>query len=462
MNDAYLRELQSRLTDLQRQEAELISVYTEKHEKVKRVRSQIAPLQAEFNRERKAILARINNDYNSARRRETLLQNDYAKQTGIVTEQASKSIEYNILKRDVDSNRQLYENMLQQLKESTVASAIRASNVRIVDPAKIPRGPYAPSLTANAALGLLFGLVMGAGVVVMRERADRTLQEPGDAQFWTHLPELGVIPSAALEDSTRVYGQELSDSTFAGIDLPQRNVVGKLQRPVEMMSWWNKPSLVAEAFRTVLTSILFTGENGSSPRVLVLTSAGPGDGKTTAVSNLAVALAEIRRRVLVIDADLRRPRLHDIFQVPNDRGLSTLLREETINSWDLDSVIHETVVPGLHVLPSGPPTAAAATLLYSPNMAGLLNKFKNEYDLVLVDTPPMLQMTDARIVGRLADAVVFVARAGQTTRDAAIAAQQRFAEDRIRMIGIILNDWNPRHSHTGYYGYHKSNYVSSN
>ena len=171
-----------------------------------------------------------------------------------------------------------------------------------------------------------------------------------------------------------------------------------------------------------------------------------GDGKSTVVSNLGIALAEIGRKVLVIDADLRRPRQHKIFDVPNDAGLSNLLKsqEQQPDAWA--RLVQDTRIPGLWVLPSGPATQAAANLLYSPRLTELLSKAKREYDMVLIDTPPMLQMTDARVLGRMVDAVIMVARAEQTTRDALVAATKRFGEDRIRVLGTILNDWNPKRS----------------
>jgi succinoglycan biosynthesis transport protein ExoP len=301
----------------------------------------------------------------------------------------------------------------------------------------------------------------------MQERADHTLREPGDAQFWTNLPELGVIPAASAEASKRVYyarrkALPAGDSSGGEIALALgcRTTPGSM---VELMSWSNKPSMLAEAFRAVLTSIMFSGENGVRPRLLVLTSGSPREGKTTVVSNLAIALAEVRQRVLVIDADLRKPRMHELFDLSNDRGLSTLLSEEgPLNgslSSALEGMVQETSVPNLHVLPSGPSTYAAANLLYSPVLKELLAHFKNDFDMVLIDTPPMLSMSDARVAGRLADAVIFVARAGQTTRDAVVAAHQRFAEDRIPVLGTILNDWDPRRAPNGYYGYHQGSYY---
>jgi receptor protein-tyrosine kinase len=225
----------------------------------------------------------------------------------------------------------------------------------------------------------------------------------------------------------------------------------------EMVTWQQKPSIVSEAFRGVLTSILFSG-NGHRPRVLVFSSASPGEGKTTVVSNLGIALAEIETRVLVIDSDLRCPRLHQVFDLPNDRGLSTLLQKSLREGVVPESVIQKTNIPGLDVLTGGPTSHAAANLLHSPYLADILNQFRGQYGMILIDTPPMLHITDARVIGRLADAVVLVARAQQTTRDELVAAKKRFAEDHTRIMGTIFNDWDPKHSPYGLYSKGKSYY----
>ena len=166
--------------------------------------------------------------------------------------------------------------------------------------------------------------------------------------------------------------------------------------------------------------------------------------------------------MLLIDADMRRPRLHEIFKTPNDRGLSDLLQEREVTKESLKGLISETSIQGLFLLPSGPPTSSAANLLHSRNMALLLRQLEKEFDMILIDTPPMLQMPDARVLGRLADGVILVIRAGQTTRDAALAARQRFADDRTRVLGTILNDWNPKSSPNGRYGYYNAYYKGEN
>jgi capsular exopolysaccharide synthesis family protein len=412
-------------------------------------------LQQALERERTDILDRIHHDFESAQRREQLLLADYANQSHIVTDQAEKTIQYNILKREVDSNRQIYESMLQQVKQASVASAMRASNVRIVDPAKTPIRPYSPDFLLNSGLGLISGLLIGIVLVITRERSNKTIQQPGDLQFWLNIPELGVIPSATLETRRRIsYAKPKAINGANENSTTGNKPVSSRIQDVALATHTSKPSLIAESFRAVLTSILFSGENGSRPRILVLTSASPVEGKTTLVSNLGIAMAEIGRKVLIIDADLRRPRMHDLFELPNDRGMSTLLKERAVTEEALNEILCETSIPGLFVLPAGPSTHAAANLLYSSIFPDILKLLRKQFDTILIDTPPMLQMTDARVIGRLADAVVIVTRAGKTTREAAIAAYQRFAEDKTRVLGTILNDWNPKLAPNGYYGYY--------
>ena len=449
LNDQSLRNLQSKLTDLRRQEAELITIYTPKQENVRMVEAQIKALQAEFEKERAAIIARIRNDYAAAQGREKLLAADYAAQSQVVIEQAGKSIQYNILKREVDSNQQLYESMLQQVKEAGIASAIRASNIRVVDPAQIPPEPYSPNLPLNCALGLMAGTVLGAGFALVRERGDRSLQFPGETPRWTKLPELGVIPSARLDAPPTLSAYERL------VPRPGASQVGSRPlRQMNLIAATSKSGIAAEAFRTVLASILFIGENGNRPRVLAFTSDGPADGKTTTVSNLAIVAAELERKVLIIDADLRRPRMHKLFDVENEFGLGDLLQLDGLDEGALSSVIHETFASNVYLLPSGPALASASHLLYSPNFPALLARLKKQFDLVLIDTPPVLQVTDARIIGRHVDSVVLVTRAGNTTRDAIVAVKQRFSEDGTRVLGTILNDWNPDHSPNGRHGYY--------
>jgi capsular exopolysaccharide synthesis family protein len=454
LNDTTLRNYQEKITNLRQQAAELSGTYTSTNSRVKKVEAQTAEVEAAFQRVRDLILKRIQNDYEEAVRREKLLAADYANQSRLLSEENGRSIQYNILKREVDSNRQIYDAMLAKVKEASVASAMQASNVRIADPAKVPPRPYKPRLTIDTAVGLIAGIFVGVPFILLRERADRTIQQPGDTPFHLGVPELGVIPADDTMGRHPFYsfrrparGEGASESPVSpgalvasnehGLPVPARS------NRVELVTWERRWSMAAESFRALLTSILFCGQNGDRPKVLVLTSSNHAEGKTTVACNLAIALSQIQQRVLLIDADLRKPRVHDIFNLPNERGLRDLLQQRPLTKSVLDGLPQPTAIPGLFALTSGRVAAGAEVLLYSANLADLLAKFKAEFDMVLVDSPPMLQMSDARVVGRVADAVVLVARAGTTTRDAAIAAHQRFVEDQTRVLGTILNNWNP-------------------
>ncbi len=476
LNDTTLREYSSKLTELRRQLAELKATYTASYPKVQKLEPQLATIEAAYQRERAAILKRIKNEFDEAARREKLLAADYTQQTSLVRDEGEKGIQYGIYKREVDSNRTLYEAMLSKVKEASIAGAIRASNVRIVDPAKPARRPSRPVLPLNAALGLLAGVFAGVGFVVTTDKANKTLRDPGDAQFYLNLPELGVIPSdkvmgsgkASKKVKAAIHNERLLSGGAAAAELAER---------VELVVHQKKPSMMAESFRAALTSILFAGQNGAAfggaerPKALVFTSAGPGEGKSTVVSNMATALAEINQRVLLIDADTRKPRQHAIFGVSNDKGLTTLLLDpagfsnkagaaQDLDSGALREMVQESQVPGVWVLPAGPGVASATNLLYGSGMVQLLEVLREEYDVILIDTPPMLQIPDARILGRMAGGVILVLRAGKTTRDAAKAMRNQLQQDGTKIMGTILNDWNPKASPGGYYGYAGGYYKS--
>ncbi len=462
LNDDGLRDASTKINDLKGRLADASTVFAPESSKIQRMQAELAALRASFESETTDIIKRIENDYTEAIRKERLLAVAYDAQVHEVTGQDEKAIQYNILKRDVDSNRALYDTMLQQMKQASISSAIRAGNVRVVDPAQVPDLPVSPNFKVNSAMGLVLGLLASMAIVTMREQADRTLQQPGDIKLWTELSELGVIPNAAIgsRGAGYQYGSPAAGSK-GHKKLPRKNSSLSLPKPAELLLAQQGSSISAEAFRSALTSILFISEEKNRPRVLVFTSANAADGKTTVVSNIAIAAAEIRMKVLLIDADIRRPRLHEVFEVNNNQGLVDLLTDELPEEY-LDHVIRSTDVKNLSILPAGSPTHAASHLLYSPAWGALLFRLRKEYDMILIDTPPMLQMTDARVAARSADAVVLIARSNLTTRDAMIAARDRLAEDRIPVLGTILNDWNPKQSPNGYYGYYRNNYYHAN
>jgi capsular exopolysaccharide synthesis family protein len=485
LDNLALRGYQQQLTDLLRQAAELAATYTPEHSKRKRIQAQIVEIEGAIERERGRAIRRIHNEYETALRRENLLRADYQRQSAFVSEQGRKAIQYNILKGEVATTRQLYDSLLQKVKEAGVASAISASNVRLVDPAQPPRRAHRPRHLVNAAIGLLLGLFGGALFVLVGEQVDRTIKQPGDSMLYMSLPELGIIPSlnrvegggraaarrkqlsAGTAARTAAAGIAAAETAATGIAATGTSAEGAAAAAnptgwsataaaaggaLELVAWRDKPSLCAESFRATLTSILFAGGRGQRPRVLVVTSPNPGEGKTTVISNLAVSLAEINRRVLLIDADLRRPRVHQVFGMANEFGLSDLLAaRDPIDQIPLKASTLESGVPGLYVLPSGSRTHTISSLLHSPRMGELIERALRVFDTILIDTPPVKQIADARVLGRISDGVVLVLRAGQTTRGTAKAAADRFADDGIRVLGTVLNAWDPASNGSGYY-----------
>jgi capsular exopolysaccharide synthesis family protein len=457
LDDKTLGEYQVKLTDLRRQLAELSSFLTPAHPLEQKLVAQIAALETALEKERNNVVQRIRNEFESAQRRENLLARNYASQARLVSEQADKVAHYNILKRDVDTNRQLYDSLLRNVQQAGMTSALRASNIRVVDPAKPPTRPYKPSLVLNSALGLLAGAFFGFVFVVMRERADRSIQAPGEAALYLEVPELGVIPSADAERS-RCFAYYHNGKVIE--DKEAEN--GKRSRQVELVTWQRKPSVLAESFRDTVTSILYSRENGARPRIIVLTSASPQEGKTTVASNLALALAEIGWPILLVDGDLRKGRLHEIFEVSNAWGLSDLLAGKGL-PLGREKIFVGTGCQHLHLIPAGSPAPSISSLLHSPRAVEVLKLLRQKFHTVIIDTPPMLHIPDARVLGRMADGVILVVRSAQTTREMAAAAAQRLTEDGTRVLGTILNEWDPRKtSHSGYaYAYPHYHYDAN-
>jgi succinoglycan biosynthesis transport protein ExoP len=437
-NNPALQNYLIKMADLKSQLANLSATYTPEHYKVQQVQAQIADLQKAIDSERANLLRHSKDDYEAAQRRQQLLAAAYEDQAKSVSDMAGKTIQYANLQHEVDTNRELYDALLLRIKQAGLAAAMRSSNVVVVDQAKPPVLPYRPNFPMNTALGLMTGLFVGVGFVLMRDRFNRNIEAPGISQGYLRLPELGVIPAAKLASRRFAW---LPASTKAPLQLKSDGHDSVTREHANL----------AEAYRATLTSILLPTLHGEGPRVLVLTSPDPGAGKTTVTSNLGMATAEIGRRVLLVDADLRRPRLHRLFEIPNSFGLTDILRITTpLEDIPVNQLVRQTKIPGLCLVPSGPTTDGLSSLLYSPRLAEFLQRVAKEFDLVLIDAPPMLHFADARVLGRHSDGVILVLRSGQTKRDAAMLARQRFDEDGTCVLGTILNSWDLKNFRSPY------------
>ena len=441
-----------KLSELRRELADLTTTLTDTHPKVKRLQAQIDEVQAAEGREQKNILSRFRSDFDSAVSREQQLMADFGRQSEVLSQQDQKLIRYKMLLREVETYRTLYDTMLQKGKEASIASALRPVSARLIDAARPPRAPARPNLPTNLALGLGLGSLLGVGIVLLREHLDQSIQAPGAVSLRLNVRELGILPSVPAQSRLAKAGGWKTPALLpnGGKD----SLATTLKQPVELATWnWNG-SVLAESVRTTLTSILMSGQEGAHPQVVLVTSPSPREGKSTVLTNLGIAMAEIRRRVLLVDADLRRPRLHTIFGQANTWGLGDLLQEDApIDEYATEALARKTHIPGLYVLPTGPGGVSASRLLHSDRMSQLFNRLRKDFDAILIDSPPVLSVADARVVSQFADAVVLVLRAGQTTRDAATMAVSVLEADGTPVLGTVLNDWTPRSDDLDYNSY---------
>ena len=432
------------LADLQRQVAKLIPPRTELDSEVIHLRSQIKTVQAAMVAERASNATRLKSQYDAAVHREAMVGGEYRRATASVSADLAKASEVSLLRGEVESDSQLYQKLIQTAQQAGLSSAMHASTIRVVDAAKANQLPFSPKRSNAAASGLLVGTFCGVGLAFIIERSTTVLRIPGDTERYLGLRELGVIPSAIREHK---FTTSIPMGSLRGAEaIPPRDT-----RPT-LSNWSENFSIVAEAYRSTTTSIMLSEHLRGEGLIYVLSSPNPGEGKTTVVSNMGVALSKSRLRVLLIDGDLRKPALHKVLQVPNDFGLRNLLRGET--GLTPDSLYQSTALPNLFVLPAGQGSEEAVELLHSPSTAELLRRFRCDFDIVIIDTPPMLHMADARILASHAQGVILVVRAGMTKREEATKARDLFDRDSVRMVGTILNDFNPNKS--GLYDYYRS------
>lgn len=416
LDDDVLKEYQMRLTELRRQLAEIRPLLAPGHYKVQQIQAQIVEMQNAAERERANILSSIKNQYDSAERREKILTENYDSQAQLLSDQSQKAVKYSILKREVDTNRQLYEAMLQKVKEVGITSAMNASNVSLVDRAKPAKAPFRPKRAAYAAGGLGLGAFTGAAFALFPRRRQWRLDRAGDTMQQLGIPELGSIPLIDTENTSH---------------------------PVELLSLHAKKHEVAECSRALLVSVLLGNRGayeGRRPRIIVISSCASGEGRTTVATNLAVALAEANHRVLLVDADFRTPRIHELFGIDNVYGISSILSDEqSCGSYSFEQLEALERVPKLYVLPSGPQSQRNPGLLHSARVAELLQNARTSFDTIVIDTPPVLAFADARTLAKLSDGIVLVIRAGQTMPDEVAAAIQRFTEDGTVVLGTVVN-----------------------
>jgi succinoglycan biosynthesis transport protein ExoP len=417
----FLDGLRAREADLKIQIADLNTQFGPAYPKLSQLNNQVKEVDAQIQAETKKIVEKIRGQYVAALQLENMLRDALEKQKQEANKLNESAIEYSLLKRDVDTNRQLYEGLLQKMKEAGVSAGLKSNNFRIVDSARPPLSPIEPNIPRNLMFAVLLGLASGVGLAFLLEGLDNTVRTTEQAQAISGLPSMGMIPLG-------------SKSAREGAN-PKRLIIATSKEAVELVTQVRPQSQMAESYRALRTSLLLSNL-GAPPKVIMVTSALPQEGKTTTSINTAVVLAQKGVRVLLIDADLRRPSIHKTLGMGPHSGLSNVLTGST----KLENAITRTaVLPNLFVLAAGTPPPNPAELLASANMRDVLNQLREEYDHIVIDTPPSLSVTDAVVLSPRADAVVLVIRSGQTTKQALRRSRDILTQVNAKIVGVLLN-----------------------
>jgi succinoglycan biosynthesis transport protein ExoP len=423
------------IQDILKQQTILSAAYTDevnqygpKFPKVLRTQAQLKDLDQLITREKLNIGNQVEADYRGARQRELLLKEALDEQKATVNQTAEKLVQYNILKREADTNKQLYDGMLQKLKEAGITAGLRSSNIRIVDPALIPGYPSRPNKMRNILMSIVVGLIGGIGLSLLREYLDNTVKTPDDVETLARLPSLAVVPALTSSGGKR-------RGRFS--KLLKTPVVTSKEGRAELISHNMPQSQMSEAFRALRTSLLLS-QADHPPQVILMTSALPREGKTTAAVNLAVTLAQLGDKTLLMDADLRKPGINRALSLVDGKhaGLSSYLAG--VSSLDLITVPHPAIT-NLEAIPTGPIPPNPADLLSSRRLTELISELRTRYKFVVIDSPPIMAATDAVILSVLVDGVLMVVRSGETPKEAFTRTRDLLVGVKCHMLGVVLN-----------------------
>jgi polysaccharide biosynthesis transport protein len=433
--DPVLMGLKERMTSLQADYASLNAKYGDKNPRLLEIRSEMAEVNAGMKREQGTVISRAQEEVNAAKQNQDALQRRLDQEKSSAYMGNSKAVEYSLARREYESNRSLYDGLQQRLQEAGIIAGLHSTNIRKIDPADAPDFPSSPRKSVNLMLGLLCGLGIGLLLSFMVEALDTNIKTIYDIEERLGLPMLGVVP--------QVDSKLLSPETFV------RDATSPLPG-----AW----SRLAEAYRSLRTTILLS-RAGTPPQVILISSAKPSEGKTSITTLESIVFALNGARVLLIDSDLRRPSVHLRFRIANKVGLTSVL---TGKAGVEEAIVPVTALPSLHILPAGPIAPMPAELLGSLQMQRMVESLRASYDFILIDTPPVLTVTDAAVLVSVSDGVVLVLRYGQATRNVVARASEILLRSGAHLLGVVLNAVDLQSSdYAEYYGRAYNDYYQS-
>lgn len=446
-------DVESKLATLRERRAQLLVSNTEEWPEVKEINQQIATLEKQVSetkaRATTVVTTNLETRYRQALAREGAIRADFNRQRGETLTQNESAINYRIIQQEIETNKQLLDGLLQRSKENDVVLAGTPNNIFVADYAIVPDYPVGPQRLRGVVMALLLSLAGGVGLAIFLEYMNDSVRSTEDVDRWLHLPSMGVIPAVGSFTKRRL---------FPSRALAHRN--GQGQESPELLINVDNRSALAEAYRHLRTSVLLSTP-GHAPKTLLVTSSVPSEGKTTTAVNTALSLSQTGANVLLIDADMRRPRLHTIFEVNNGRGLSNILSDD-LSEAEVLSMIVQHGATGLNVLTSGAIPPNPAELIGSEQMRHLIKTLEGTFTHIIIDTPPVGSFTDGVLASTLVDGVLLVVHSGKTSRGVVRRTKQLLQDVGAKVFGVILNNVNLReHDYYYYRSYYAQSYYHS-
>jgi polysaccharide biosynthesis transport protein len=433
--ESVLGALYKERAEARAQYAQWAAKYGASYPRVVQLQSQLSELDSSINQEVGKVGEAVRAEYQAAEKSEQMLQHAFEDEKQRAFNMNEAAVQYGILQKEVESSRDLYEDLLKKLQEAGILAGLKSSNINIVDAASVPSEPVAPKIPLNIGLGCIGGLLLGMVLAFVVENFDNSIRTPEDIETYGSLPSLGIIPSIVLKGKNghRQLARTEPPQLILPVTMEQRNSGG------------------AEAFRALRTSLLLSSPE-KPPQVILVTSAMTQEGKSFTALNLAVVLAQTGEGTLLVDADMRRPAIHKYLGIAMNRGLSACLAGTQASA---GVVVNIAEIPGLNVIPAGHMPPYPSEMLASNVMQQLVQGWRQNFRYIVIDTPPVLAVTDAVVCARVADAVVLIVRSEQTGRQSLIRARDVLRKVKANIAGVVVNDLSFNSvDYRQYYGYY--------
>jgi polysaccharide biosynthesis transport protein len=447
--DTQMGELQKKLRELRVQKSQLDVNYGEKHPKMIEINEQIGTVERQIQANVGTLESKLKAEYEKALREEKQLKAILERSKTEATQQNRAEIEYNMLKQEVDTQRALYNEFLTKTSQVDLQRVEQNNNLQLAEPAEAPTAPIGPDRLKTILTWMLLSLAGGIGLAFFLDYLDNTIKTVEDVAQYAQLPALGVIPAMGGRNIRKLAAVKKGSLTA----LAKSTNGDSLNMPGQIAALESRSS-IAEAYRVLRTSVMLSSAGGP-PKVILVTSGQPGEGKTTTTVNTAVSLAQLGASVLIIDCDLRKPSTHKVFGVDHSRGVSTYLSRNV----SLEDLIQKLPVPNLSLLACGPIPPNPAELISSEKMKSMLKTLAERYDHILIDSPPLMHVTDPVILSTMVEGVIIVVQSGRSTRDVVRRARQELTAVGAKIFGVVLNNVDFRRD--GYDNYYYSRYYES-